>query len=280
MTTKPHVHPNFKFLRTENLPTIFCPGCGCGQIMDFMLYALDELNYDMDKVVLIGGVGCNARIPAYIKADGIHGAHGRTLAWATGIRLTNPELKIIVLTGDGDLGAIGGNHVIQAARRNLDVTVIVNNNRTYGMTGGQVGPTSMVDDKLTTSPHGNIENEFDLCKLAEGAGATYISRWTTAQPNPATRAIKGAIEHKGFSIVEMMGQCITYYGRYALGFRDPVDHYKWLKDTYVLKSKAEKMTPEELEGKTVIGNFLNITKPTLMDRYYELEAKIRNKQRE
>jgi len=278
MTTTPQKHPMFKYLNEENLPSIFCPGCGCGQIMDYMLYALDELEYDMNKVVMIGGVGCTSRIPAYIKSDGIHGAHGRTLAWASGIRLTNPELKIIILTGDGDLGAIGGNHFIQGARRNLDVTVIVNNNRAYGMTGGQMGPTTRIGDTLTTSPHGHVENEFDLCKLAEAAGATYVSRWTTAHPGPAIRAIKGAIEHKGFSLIEMMGQCITYYGRYALGIREPADHYKWLKENSVLKSKAADMPPEELVGKMIVGNFVKTTKPTLIDRYLEMEAAIRKKQ--
>ena len=278
MTITTPTHPNLKFMREEALPSIFCPGCGCGQIMSYLLFAFNELNMDMNKVVLIGGVGCNARIPAYINTEAIHGAHGRTLAWATGIRLTNPELTVIILTGDGDLAAIGGNHFIQAARRNLDVTVIVNNNQAYGMTGGQVGPTSVVGATLTTTPHGNLEDPFDLYKLAEAAGATYISRWTTAHPGPAIRAIKGAIEHKGFALVEMMAQCITYYGRYVLGFRDPLDHYKWLKENSVLRNQAEKMTPKELEGKIIVGNFVQQRRPTLIERYLEMEATVHKKQ--
>ena len=196
---------------------MFCPGCACGQIMNNFIYAIDELGLDPKQIVTIGGVGCTARIPAYIKTDAIHGIHGRTLGFATGVKLANPELKVVILTGDGDAAAIGGNHLIQAARRNLDVTMIVNNNGSYAMTGGQVSPVTPTGATTTTTTLGNLESPFDLCKLVEAAGGTYISRWTTAHSAQLIKAIKEGIQHKGFSFIEVVGQCPTIYGRYCLG---------------------------------------------------------------
>jgi 2-oxoglutarate ferredoxin oxidoreductase subunit beta len=270
-------HPNLKYLRKGAAPHMFCPGCACGQILNYFLYAIDELGLDPDKIVTIGGVGCTARIPAYLNTDAIHGIHGRTLGFATGVKLANPELTVVIMTGDGDVAAIGGNHLIQAARRNLDVTLIVNNNGSYAMTGGQVSPVTPTGATTTTTTRGNLETPFDLCKLVEAAGGTYISRWTTAHSAQLINAIKEGIRHKGFSFIEVVGQCPTIFGRYCLGLREPVDNLNWLKSNSIPKSQAEKMETDELEGKIIIGNFVKKEVPTLNDRYKTLESKVQSR---
>ncbi len=266
-------HPNAHLLREGSLPHMFCPGCGCGQIMNYFLYAVQDLKLDMDKLVLIGGVGCNARIPVFIKADAIHGVHGRTLAWATGVKMANPELTVVVFTGDGDCGSIGGNHFIHAARRNLDVTVLAINNGTFGMTGGQAAPTTPLEARTSTSPLGNIEPPFDFCKLAEAAGATYVSRWTTAHTKTSIESMKKAIQHKGFAFIEMISQCPTYYGRYVLRVSETLDNLNWLRNSSVTLKKAGQMDEKELEGKIIVGEFVEKHLPTLEERYIELERK-------
>ena len=270
-------HPNLKYLRKGAAPHMFCPGCACGQILNYFLYAIDELGLDPDKIVTIGGVGCTARIPAYLNTDAIHGIHGRTLGFATGVKLANPELTVVIMTGDGDVAAIGGNHLIQAARRNLDVTLIVNNNGSYAMTGGQVSPVTPTGATTTTTTRGNLETPFDLCKLVEAAGGTYISRWTTAHSAQLINAIKEGIRHRGFSFIEVVGQCPTIFGRYCLGLREPVDNLNWLKNNSIPKSQAEKMKTDELEGKIIIGNFVKKEVPTLNDRYKTLESKVQSR---
>jgi 2-oxoglutarate ferredoxin oxidoreductase subunit beta len=267
-------HPNLKYIRGKKLPLMFCQGCGCGQIMNALLYAIDELQLNTSKMVAIGGVGCSSRIPAYLDMYAIHGIHGRNLAYATGVKLSKPELKVVVLTGDGDCGAIGGNHLIHAARRNLDVTVIMDNNGIYAMTGGQVAPTTAPGLYTTTTPMGSLERPFDICKLVETAGGTYIARWTTAHPAALTRSIKQALTHRGFSFIEAVSQCPTIYGRYSLGLSDPIENLEYLKENSVTREQAEKMLPEQLVGKIVIGKFVDKQLPTLEDHYLEMERKI------
>ena len=267
-------HPNLKYIRGKKLPHMFCQGCGCGQILNALLFAIDELKLDTRKMVAIGGVGCSSRIPAYLDMYAIHGIHGRNLAYATGVKLAKPELKVVVLTGDGDCGAIGGNHLIHAARRNLDVTVIMDNNGVYAMTGGQVAPTTASGMYTTTTPIGNIETPFDLCKLVETAGGTYIARWTTAHPAALIRAIKQALTHPGFSFVEVVSQCPTIYGRYSLGLTDPVKNLEYLRDNSVTREQAAKMSTEQLTEKIVVGKFVDKNLPTLEDRYRQMEAKV------
>lgn len=267
-------HPNLKYIRGRKLPHMFCQGCGCGQILSSLLFAIDELKLDTNKMVAIGGVGCSSRIPAYLDMYAIHGIHGRNLAYATGVKLAKPELKVVVLTGDGDCGAIGGNHLIHAARRNLDVTVIMDNNGVYAMTGGQLAPTTSTGLYTTTSPMGSIERPFDLCKLVETAGGTYVARWTTAHPAALIRAIKQALTHKGFSFVEVVSQCPTIHGRYSLGISDPLKNLEYIKENSVTREQAEKMLPEELVSKIVIGKFVDKEAPTLEDSYREMERKV------
>lgn len=270
-------HPNLKYIRKGSLPHMFCPGCGAGQILNYFIYAIDDLELDLDKLVTIGGVGCMSRAPAYLNTSAIHGIHGRNLPFATGIKLANPDLTVAILMGDGGTAAIGGNHLIQAARRNLDVTVIVDNNGSYAMTGGQVSPMTPKGATTSTTTRGNLERSFDLCKLVEAAGGTYISRWTTAHSVQLINSIKKGLQHKGFSFIEVIGQCPTQYGRYVLGLRDPVSNLNWLLENAVTVKQAEKMTEEDLKDKILVGDFVKKEMPTLENLYAELERKVQEK---
>ena len=249
-------NPNRRFLREEKLPHFFCSGCGAAQVLNYFTQALDALEMDPEKMLTIGGVGCTARIPVYLKSDTFHGVHGRTLAWATGVRLMHPELPIVIFCGDGDLASIGGNHFIHAARRNLDVTVIMVNNLNFAMTGGQVAPTTPENMRTMTTPFGNVERHFDICSVALAAGATHVERWTTAQPQQCVAAMKRALQHKGFSLVEIVAQCPTHYGRYALGTGNPIACIDWIKKNTITLKQAEALTEEEKKDKFVCGLFV------------------------
>lgn len=209
------VNPRRKYLRPEKLPHFFCSGCGCGQVLNYYMQALEELDMDPRKMVHVAGVGCTARIPVYIKTDMFHGVHGRTLAWATGVKMMKPDVPVVIFAGDGDIASIGGNHLIHAARRNLDVTVVMVNNMNFAMTGGQVAPTTPENAKTMTTPYGSAEPRFDVCALTQAAGGTHVERWTTAQPAQCKKALERALTHKGFSLIEIVSQCPTHFGRYA-----------------------------------------------------------------
>lgn len=266
-------NPLRKYLRKNALPHFFCSGCGAAQTLNYFVRAADEINLDFDKLVAIGGVGCTARIPVYLNAEVLHGVHGRTLPWATGIKLHKPELKVVIFAGDGDAAAIGGNHLIQAARRNLDVTVILVNNLNFAMTGGQAAPTTMQDLRTTTTPYGNREKPFDLCKLVMAAGATYVSRWSPVKPLRAIKSIKGALLHKGFSMVEIVSQCPTNFGRRAISSGDPVKGLEWIGDCSVSQKEAQNMTEAELASRFVLGDFVNRQEPVFEgSSIYDQEA--------
>jgi len=243
------------------LPHFFCPGCGAAQVLHYFVRAADEIQLDFDKLVAIGGVGCAARIPVYLDAEVLHGVHGRTLPWATGIKLHNPELKVVIFAGDGDAAAIGGNHLIQAARRNLDVTMIVVNNLNFGMTGGQAAPTTLKGLNTTTTPYGNQEKPFDICKLVATAGGTLVSRWSTARSTSAIKAIKKALQHRGFSLIEMVCPCPTNFGRRAISSGDPVKGLEWIKENSVTAKKAEGLSEEEIFKRFVLGDFVEKIEP-------------------
>ncbi len=255
------INPLRKYLRPDCLPHFFCSGCGAAQVLNYFVQAADEIGLDFDKLVGIGGVGCAARIPVYLHAEALHGVHGRTLPWATGIKLHNPELEVVIFSGDGDAAAIGGNHLIQAARRNLDVTMIVVNNLIFAMTGGQVAPTTFQNLTTVTTPYGNRERPFDLCKLAVAAGATFVSRGATHRSRPAINAIKKAMQHKGFALVELITQCPTNFGRRAIGSDDPVRGVEWIKEHSVTIKAAAELTTEELADKFVLGTFIEEQRP-------------------
>ncbi|WP_456472328.1 2-oxoacid:ferredoxin oxidoreductase subunit beta [Methanocaldococcus sp.] len=260
-------HFALKYLRKDRLPHMFCTGCGIGICINCFCKALDDLNLDLDKTVLVSGIGCSSRVPGYFYLDSLHTTHGRALAFATGIKVANPDLNVIVFTGDGDLAAIGGNHFIHACRRNIDLTVICINNNIYGMTGGQFSPTTPKGFRATTAPYGNVENNFDLCKLAEAAGASYVARWTTAHPFQLVRSIKKGIKKKGLAFIEVVSQCYTYFGRLNK-FKSNVDLLNWIKNNSIPINKAKNM--ENLEGKIIVGEFLDIEKPEYTEEVYKL----------
>jgi 2-oxoglutarate ferredoxin oxidoreductase subunit beta len=258
---KEKINPLRKYIRNGKLPHFFCPGCGCGQILSYFLRAVDELQLDFKKIVTIGGVGCTARIPIYLNTDSLHGVHGRTLAWATGIKTYQPDLKVVIFAGDGDLLSIGGNHFLHAARRNLDVTVILVNNFNFAMTGGQVAPTTLLDSITMTTPFGSKEKPFDISKLAICAGATYVARWNTTKPTQTIKSIKKALQHEGFSLVEILSQCPTNFGRYALKTGDTQKVLEWIEEKSITRKKADKLSEDELKNKFILGEFTNKKQP-------------------
>jgi len=244
-----------KYLRPEVKSTPFCPGCGHGILMNLILRAIDALELHMDEMLFVSGIGCAAWIPSpNFNADTLHTLHGRAVAFATGAKMFNPKLKTMVISGDGDLASIGGNHLIHAARRNIDLTVICANNMIYGMTGGQVASTSPVGAITSTTTEGNIYRPFDLCKLVLGAGAPYVARYSVTQPVSLIEAIKKSLTIEGFTFVEVLSTCPTQFGR-RNRYDSPTDMLTMLKESCISKQEAEQLTPEELQGKVITGEF-------------------------
>lgn len=263
-----------KYFRTQNLPHIWCPGCGNGIVTRALVKAIDSLGLDKDNVCIVSGIGCSSRAPGYLDFNTLHTTHGRALAFATGVKMANPELKVIVVTGDGDSSAIGGNHLIHAARRNIDITTIVFNNNTYGMTGGQFSPTTPTGDKGTTAPYGSVDPNFDLCNLAKAAGASYVAKGTIFAANMLEKNIIAGIENKGFSFIEAMSTCPTYYGRKNKK-GTAVDMTTYLKESAINKVAWDKLPDEKKEGKFVIGELHNIERPEYTEQYGKLIASVR-----
>lgn len=246
-----------KYIRGEGLPSIWCPGCGIGIVMGAMLRAIDRLGLNQDDVVIVTGIGCSGFIYNYLKFDGFHGTHGRALAVATGIKLANPRLQVIIPMGDGDCAAIGGNHLIHAARRNIDLTAIVINNETYGMTGGQYSPLSPLGSRAATAPYGHQEPPFDLCELARAAGATYVARGTTFHVLQLVRLIADAIQHKGFSFVEVLSPCPVQFGR-RNRMPSVVEMLARQRKQVLPASDAEKLGRQGWGGRLPIGELVRI----------------------
>lgn len=264
-----HEHRFMKYLRQERLPHIFCPGCGDGIVLNTLFNAIEMSNKDFDNISMVSGIGCSSRIPGYVKCDSLHTTHGRALAFATGLKTGNPDQDVIVVTGDGDATSIGGNHLIHAARRNIDLTVICINNDIYGMTGGQISPTSPEGSYATTAPYGSKDKPFNISEVVKAAGASYVAKYTTAQPIPASNAIKEGLENKGFSFIEIVAQCPTYYGR-KNKIRSPVEMLNWIKENTVSLQQAENMTEEELEGKIITGTYINKPRKEFVESLDEL----------
>ena len=246
------------FMRIDNLPHIWCPGCGNGTIMRDVAVAIEELiddpevNLSRENVVIVSGIGCSSRAAGYLDFNSIHTTHGRAIAFATGIKLANPKLNVIVLTGDGDCSAIGGNHLIHAARRNLGLTVIAFNNDIYGMTGGQYSPTTPNGDRATTAPYGNVDRPFDIANLATGAGASFAARGDIYHVRETIDIIKEAILHKGFSLVDVYSICPTYYGRKNKK-GDAVEMLRWQRDHLIPTARYYHMPEAERADKKLIG---------------------------
>lgn len=258
-----------QYMRPEHLPHIWCPGCGHGTLMRDVAQAIDNLGLDHNKVVIVSGIGCSSRAAGYLDFNTIHTTHGRAIAFATGIKLANPELEVIVIAGDGDISAIGGNHLIHAARRNVGMTVVVFNNNIYGMTGGQYSPTTPRGEFGTTAPYGNIDRAFDIAGLAFGAGASYAARGSAYHTQQTVSYIQQGILHKGFSIIDCASICPTYYGRKNKK-GSAVDMMKWQKDNTVMQDKAVNMTPEELKGKMVVGVLAHTNYPEFTAEYQKI----------
>ena len=246
-----------KYLRSEKLKTMWCPGCGNGIVLQAIIRALDESGTDLNKTAVIAGIGCSSRAANYLDICALHTNHGRAIAYATGVKMANPELKVIVVTGDGDCTSIGGNHFIHGCRRNIDLTVVVINNNNYGMTGGQFSPTTPEGSMTKTSVYGSYDPAFDVCGLAAGAGATYVARGLTYQPVQLKNYILNGINHKGFAVIDAMSDCPSLFGRLNKLGDAPSMMKRWA-DISVSSAKAKTMTAEELSGKVITGEFVNV----------------------
>lgn len=269
-------HPLSKYIRKGAQPHTHCSGCGNGIIAQSFLRAVDEVGLPKQKLVCVAGIGCSGWIPSpFFDMDTLHVTHGRPVAFATGVKLGNPDLEVVVFAGDGDVSAIGGNHLIHAARRNIGIKVICVNNMIYGMTGGEVAPTTPRGMKTTTTPFGNLERPFDLSKLVIAAGGTYVARWTTYHVARLVASMKNALTRNGFAFLEVVSQCPVHYGR-RIGITNPAEMMRWFQKQSITTERAREMTEQELLGKFVVGEFVNIEVPELTKLYADLfEAAVR-----
>jgi 2-oxoglutarate ferredoxin oxidoreductase subunit beta len=258
-------NPVLPFLRQDRIPHIWCPGCGIGTTLNCFTRALAESGLDLDQVAIVSGIGCTGRVAGYLNLDSFHTTHGRPIPFATGLKLGNPRLKVVVYSGDGDLFAIGGNHFVHAARRNMDIMVVCVNNFTYGMTGGQVAPTTPLGATQTTMPYGNFENSFNLPFLADACGAVYVARWTVYHVKQLARAMQEGLAKKGFVFIEAMSPCPTLFSRRnRLG--DGVDQLKYFKEKSVIKNGANtKDVGLSFQGEITVGKFVDRDRPTWME---------------
>jgi len=256
----------------KKFPHVWCPGCGIGIMLGALIRAIDRIGCEKDEVVLVSGIGCSGRLPVYVDFNTLHTTHGRALTFATGIKLAKPQLKVIVIMGDGDAVAIGGNHFIHAARRNIDVTAIILNNNIYGMTGGQSSPTTPYGMKSTTTVYSNIEHAFKISELAVTAGAVFVGRGTVYHAKLLDSLMEKAFLKQGFSVVEVISHCHTQYGRQnRLG--SAVEMMKWQRETAISVERAVKMKPEELEGKILIGVLVDRDLPIYQEEYEKIRER-------
>jgi 2-oxoglutarate ferredoxin oxidoreductase subunit beta len=271
-------HPIDSLLRQERMPHIWCPGCGIGTSVNCFGRALLSSGLDLSQVSIVSGIGCTGRVAGYMRLDSFHTTHGRAIPFATGLKLGNPKLKVIVYSGDGDLIAIGGNHFMHAARRNMDLMVVCVNNFNYAMTGGQVAPTTPLTALGTTAPYGNYEQPFNLPMLAESCGATYVARWTVFHVRQLEKTFAEALTRKGFVFIEVLGPCPTLYGRRnRLG--DAVDMVRYYKEKSTVKNNANtREVGIGFQGDLIIGKFVDSPRPTFEDLMHEqLHAKLGDK---
>lgn len=250
----------------KKFPHVWCPGCGNGIVLGSLLRAIHSLGYDKDDVVVASGIGCSSRMTTYIDFNTLHTTHGRALTFATGVKLAKPRLRVIAVMGDGDATAIGGNHFIHAARRNINITAIIVNNSTYGMTGGQYSPTTPYGSRSTTSVYGHVEHDFSISELAITAGASFVARGTVYHAAHLDRMIEQAIVKRGFAVVEVISNCHVQHGRRnKLG--GAIQMINTFRDQAVPVAKAKKMSAEEMEGKFTIGVLCDVEKPISTEEY-------------
>ncbi len=262
-----------KYLRHDKkFPHVWCPGCGNGIVLGSLVRVIDKLGLKKDDIVMVSGIGCSGRMPVYVDFNTLHTTHGRALTFATGIKLVKPHLTVIVVMGDGDATAIGGNHFIHAARRNIDLATIIVNNQIYGMTGGQYSPTTPYGCIATTATYGHIEHAFSIAELAVTAGAPFVARGSVYHTKLLDDVIEQSIVKRGFSVVEVMSNCHVQFGR-RNRMSDPVSMMKWMKDHAVKVDKAEKMSPDELKDKFTIGILADVEKPVYTEEYEKIKQK-------
>jgi 2-oxoglutarate ferredoxin oxidoreductase subunit beta len=262
------------YVREWNFPHIWCAGCGHGIVLKSLLRTIDKLNISQDEAVMVSGIGCSSRTPGYVDINTLHTTHGRALAFATGVKHANPGLKVIVITGDGDATAIGGNHFIHAARRNIDLTVLLYNNYIYGMTGGQCSPTTPRGAKASTAQYGSLEPPFNISGLAKAAGASFVARGDVYNVRRLDGLIEKAMQRKGFSLVEVVSPCPTAFGR-RNRMASPVKLMEQLRDTVVSVEKWEKMTDEEKKGKFRTGVLKDVELPEFTEEYAGLIERLK-----
>ena len=265
-----------KYMREEHLPHIWCPGCGHGILMRDVAQAIKNLGIDQEKVCLVSGIGCASRAAGYMDFQTMHTTHGRAIAFATGVKMARPDLEVIVIAGDGDVAAIGGNHLIHAARRNIGITVIVFNNDIYGMTGGQYSPTTPTGEFGTTAPYGNIDRPFDITVLAAAAGASYVAKGTAYHAPQTIKLIENGIKHKGFSLIDCAGICATYYGRKNKK-GSAVDMMKFQRDNTITVEQAKTLPREQREGKFILGKLVENDFPEFSDEYQRIIDSLKEK---
>jgi 2-oxoglutarate ferredoxin oxidoreductase subunit beta len=269
------VHPLHRFIRPSVTHTTFCPGCGDGTIVQAILRAIDELGMDLDDFIFVSGIGCAAWIPSpFFNADVLHTTHGRPIAFGFGIKMGLPEKKVMVVSGDGDLVAIGGNHLIQNARRNVEMVVLCVNNGIYGMTGGQAAPTTPMGIRTTTTPYGTVEHTFNISRLVSASGASFVACWTTAHPKQLTNSIKKAIQKKGFAFIEVFSQCPIQFGR-KTGVGNAVQMLEDYKKRSISPKEAAKLSEEELRSKIVIGELVDLEKPEMLEEVKKMKDRAR-----
>jgi 2-oxoglutarate ferredoxin oxidoreductase subunit beta len=281
MTTPLTVEENTvdSLLRLDRMPHIWCQGCGIGPAVGCFTRAIESSGLDPDKIALVSGIGCAGRAAGYVKLDSFHTTHGRALPFATGLKLGNPELNLVVFSGDGDLVAIGGNHLIHSARRNMDMTVICINNFNYGMTGGQVGPTTPLGARSTTTPYGNFEYPFNVPYLVAASGATYVARWTVLHVRQLEWSIAEAMTKPGFSFIEVLTPCPALYGRMN---KEPkgLDTMHSYQERSVVRDGADpKDVAIDSDGPIVVGKFVDIERPTFWDQWKLLLDRAREKKK-
>ncbi|MCD6589499.1 MAG: 2-oxoacid:ferredoxin oxidoreductase subunit beta [Candidatus Fermentibacteraceae bacterium] len=260
----------YKYLRAKKkFPHVWCPGCGIGIVMGSIIRSIDSLGWELDDILMVSGIGCTSRMPVYVDFNTLHTTHGRALAFGTGAKMVNPRLKVLAVMGDGDSMAIGGNHIIHAARRNMDITAIIVNNNNYGMTGGQFSPTTPQGAKTATTPYGMIEPDFDVCKLTEAAGANFVARGDVYHVIELDGIIKKALSGSGFRVVEALSPCPTNFGR-ANKQGDAVNMMELLRDETINIAQASKLPKEKTQGKTVRGIFVDRDGMGYTERYQKL----------
>lgn len=271
---KPVVNYN-EYLRNDKMPTLWCSGCGDGLVMKALIRAVDELGWDKDSVAVVSGIGCSGRMSSYLDFNTLHTPHGRTLPFATGLKLAKPDAHVIIIAGDGDALAIGGNHFLHACRRNIDLTLIIINNFIYGLTGGQFSPTTPPGSFAQTSPDGSMEPTFDTAKVAIAAGATYVARSAVSNPRHISEMIRGALVHQGMAVVEVISNCHVNFGRRNVS-AEPEEMIAWIARQTISPDIAQYMSAAELNGRLTVGVLQHLeNQPEYVASYYQKANQLR-----